>query len=72
MAVNMDNYDDSLTISEFCRAEKVCHATFYNLKKAGKGPRLMKVGSHYRISPQAWADWRRAREAEAAAEMVGQ
>jgi len=28
----------------------------------------MKVGSHYRISPQAWADWRRAREAEAAAE----
>ena len=70
--MNMDTSDNSLTILEFCRAEKVCRATFYNLKKAGKGPRLMKVGSHYRISPQARADWRRAREAEAAAEGVGQ
>jgi hypothetical protein len=68
----MDAYEDSLTISEFCRAEKVCRATFYNLKKVGKAPRLMKVGSHYRISPQARADWRRAREAEAATEQVGQ
>ena len=64
----MDANDDSLTISEFCRAEKVCRATFYNLKKAGKAPRLMKVGSHYRVSPEAHAHWRRAREAEAAAE----
>jgi hypothetical protein len=70
--MKMDACDDSLTISEFCRAEKVCRATFYNLKKAGKGPRLMKVGSHYRISPQARADWRLAREAETAAEGVGQ
>jgi hypothetical protein len=68
----MDTNDDSLTISEFCRAEKVCRATFYNLKKAGKGPRLMKVGSHYRISPQARADWRLAREADAATEPVSQ
>ena len=68
----MDTNNDSLTISEFCHAEKICRATFYNLKKLGRAPRLMKVGSHYRISPQARVDWRRAREADAAAELASQ
>jgi predicted DNA-binding transcriptional regulator AlpA len=59
--------DASLTISEFCEKEKICRATFYNLLKQGKGPRLMRVGSRSRISPEARAEWRREREAEFAA-----
>jgi hypothetical protein len=57
----------SLTVNEFCAAEKICRATYYNLRKAGKGPRVMRVRSQDRISPEARADWHREREAEAAA-----
>jgi hypothetical protein len=57
--------DHSDTVNEFCRRERICRSTFYNLKKAGKGPRVMLVGDKLRISPEARADWRRDREAEA-------
>jgi hypothetical protein len=36
------------------------------MKKAGKGPREMRVGSRVLISEEAAAEWRLAREAEAA------
>ena len=59
--------DPSFTIAEFCAAEKICRASFYNLKKQGKAPRLMLVGNQTRIRAEARADWHREREAEAAA-----
>jgi predicted DNA-binding transcriptional regulator AlpA len=65
----MDFDDASLTILEFCQKEKICRATFYNLLKQGKGPRLMRVGSRSRISAEARAEWRREREAESATGM---
>jgi len=58
----------SYTVNEFCQAEKICRATYYNLKKAGKGPRVMRVGSQDRITSEARANWQRKREADAAAE----
>jgi hypothetical protein len=61
----MDDY--SFTIDEFCAAGKICRATYYNLKKAGKGPRVMRVRSRDRITQEARRDWHREREAEAAA-----
>jgi hypothetical protein len=61
----MDDYSD--TINEFCQREKICRSTFYNLRRAGKAPRVMLVGSKMRISPEARLDWHRDREAEAAA-----
>jgi hypothetical protein len=59
--------DRSKTISEFCDRHQICRATYYNLKKQGRGPRVMRVGSRDRITPEADADWVRDREAEAAA-----
>ena len=59
--------DHSLTIDEFCTAERICRATFYNLRRLSKGPREMRVASRIRISPEARAEWRRDREADAAA-----
>ena len=56
--------DDSLTIPEFCRAEKINRGTFYNLCKVGKGPRFFKVGQLTRISAEARREWRQEREAE--------
>lgn len=55
----------SSTIDEFCAEERVCRATFYNLKKQGKGPRVYYIGTRARISEEAKAEWRAARQAEA-------
>jgi predicted DNA-binding transcriptional regulator AlpA len=55
------------TIDQWCHKRKVCRATFYNLLKAGKAPRIIKVGSRTRISPEADEAWQKERETEAAA-----
>jgi hypothetical protein len=57
--------DPSLTINEFCAAEKVSRALLYNLWKRGKGPRYFYAGNSRRISHEARQQWRREREAEA-------
>jgi hypothetical protein len=54
----------SKTIPEFCRAEKISRGFFYELKKQGRGPRLMQhADGCIRISPEAQRDWRRSEEA---------
>ena len=59
--------DASLTIPEFCTGEKISRAFFYELMKAGRGPRTMRhADGCVRISPEARRDWRREREAETA------
>jgi predicted DNA-binding transcriptional regulator AlpA len=60
---------DAYTIIEFCAAHGISRATFYALLRAGRGPRLMRVSANrVAISREAAEDWRRAREADAAAE----
>jgi hypothetical protein len=49
-------------IESFCAANRISVGTYFNLKKQGKGPREMRVGKRVLISPEAEADWRRARE----------
>jgi hypothetical protein len=60
--------EKSYTVDEWCSKHRLCRASFYNLKKAGKAPRVMKAGARTIISHQADLDWQREREAEAAAE----
>jgi hypothetical protein len=62
----------AFTITEFCRRNAISKAMFYKICAAGHGPRLMKVGTHSRISVEAEADWKRAREAEVAAKQNNQ
>ena len=50
--------NQAYTIDEFCQAHRICRAHFYNLLKAGHGPRIMKVGSRTLISVEAATDWR--------------
>jgi hypothetical protein len=57
--------ESSLTIAEFCAAEKISRGLYYKLKKQGRGPREMELGpGAKRISFEAHQEWRRAREAE--------
>ena len=54
------------TIDEWCKDYNVSRGTFYNLKRLGKAPRLLRLNGGYRITPEADAEWRRDREADAA------
>jgi hypothetical protein len=53
------------SILEFCAAHGISRATYYNMKKAGIGPREMAVLDRKLITDEAAADWRRDREAAA-------
>lgn len=58
------------TIAEFCAEHRVSRTHLYMMVKAGKGPRLMKLGRRVLISVEAAADWRRAVEAETTKEIL--
>ena len=57
----------ALSIDEFCARHSISRAHYYNLKKAGLGPREMPLGTRVLISVEAAAEWRRQREAGAEA-----
>jgi hypothetical protein len=60
----------AFTIREFCKVHGIAVATYYKMKKAGIGPREMTLppGKLIRISHEAAARWRAARENPSAAE----
>ena len=58
---------DSDTIPSFCESEAISLSMYFKLKRLGKGPREMLVENSVLITPEAKADWRREREAEATA-----
>lgn len=53
---------DAFTVQQFCDRHSMSRTTFYKMKEDGEGPRTFKVGNHIRISREAAAEWRRARE----------
>ena len=55
----------SFTVDEWCFQRRICRATFYNLLKAGKGPKVLKIGSRTTITAEADEEWRLAQEAVA-------
>jgi len=58
--------EPSYTINEFCRLERICRQTYYNLKRAGIGPDEILVGTHPRITAEARRRWHQKRERAAA------
>jgi hypothetical protein len=59
--------DASLTINEFCRAEKISRSMLYRAWSEGWGPKFYRVGVTRRITYRARLEWQHEREAEAAA-----
>ncbi len=51
------------TIPEFCDAYSISRSKFYEILKAGFGPRIMKVGRRTLISVEAAEKWRARIEA---------
>jgi predicted DNA-binding transcriptional regulator AlpA len=56
---------DAFSIAEFCASHGISKSTFHKLRRDGKAPRVMRVGSRVLISIEAAAEWRRERELEA-------
>jgi hypothetical protein len=50
------------SIDEFCIAHGISRAMFYKIRKQGRAPRIMTVGSRQLISDEAAAEWRRQME----------
>jgi hypothetical protein len=60
----------AFTIREFCKAHGLCISSYYKLKRLGFAPREMHLaGAIIRISTEAAAEWRAARENPKAAEI---
>ena len=57
----------AFTIKEFCEAHRISQAFYYVMKNEGWGPAEMHAGHRVLISHEAAAEWRRLREAAAAA-----
>lgn len=53
----------AFTIPEFFDAYSISRSKFYEMRKAGSGPRIMKVGRRTLISVEAATAWRRRLEA---------
>lgn len=66
----MERITPSYTVAEWCRIEKISRSLFYKLRRQGLAPELMRVGGRFRISQEAATEWRRARAADAAAEIA--
>jgi hypothetical protein len=63
---NLTGGKAAFSIDEFCAGHGISRAMFYVLKKTGKAPVEMKVGTRVLISIEAAAAWRRQMEVEAA------
>jgi hypothetical protein len=50
------------SIKEFCREHGISPPFYYDLKRQGLGPAEMRMGNIVRISHEAAAAWRKARE----------
>jgi hypothetical protein len=55
-----------LTIAEFCALHSLSRVTYYQLEHQGRGPKVMFVGAHKRITQEAAAAWRTQMERDAA------
>jgi predicted DNA-binding transcriptional regulator AlpA len=49
------------SIPEFCGEHRISRSMFYKELKAGRGPRLMKVGGRVLITAECAEAWRQSR-----------
>jgi hypothetical protein len=63
---SVNRLDASLTINEFCTAEKISRSMLYRAWSEGWGPVFYRVGVTRRITHRARLEWQHQREAEAA------
>lgn len=58
----------TMSISGFCRRNRISRSTYYALQDQGLGPATLKIGRSVRISRSAEKHWRRRMESGEAAD----
>ncbi len=58
----MDTTTHALDVSSFCEKFGISQSFFYKLKRQGKAPRTLKVGSRRIITAEAADEWQRDME----------
>lgn len=66
----MQELFDAPSIDGFCARQGISRGSYYNLRKAGKGPQEFRVGTRVVITREAERQWREARQAAAEAERL--
>ena len=61
----------SFTIDQFCARIPMSRSTYEKLKRRGKHPREMRIGTSVRISVESASAWIRERERDAANSPLG-
>jgi hypothetical protein len=64
----MEDAADAMTVKVFCARNAISAPTYYALRKLGLGPDEIRIGAVVRISREAAARWRAARESPTGAE----
>lgn len=59
---NEELQEDTYSVNKFCKAHNISRGTFYNLRKQGKGPKVITLGRLVLISKEAAAEWRKNME----------
>jgi hypothetical protein len=54
------------TVAEWCALNRYSRSFYERMKRAGRGPRVTREGTTVRITPEADAEWRAARETKSA------
>jgi hypothetical protein len=70
-SASVNRLDASLTINEFCKAERISRSMLYRAWSEGWGPKFYRVGVTRRITYRARLEWQLEREAAAAAAVQG-
>ncbi len=60
---------NAYTVKEFCTVHSISRGTFYQLLKAGNGPKFFKVGRKTLVSVAAAERWLKQMEAKAPARL---
>jgi phage terminase small subunit len=63
-AKRRERTDDAVTVAEFCRNHRIGRNTYYEMRKRGLTPDVMKLGTKTLITKEAAARWREQRTAE--------
>jgi hypothetical protein len=62
---NASTEPHAFTLSEFCVAHRIGLNTYYRLRKTGKGPEEVRIGTKVLVTKESAARWRAALDAEA-------
>lgn len=59
----------AFSIAEWCHYRGICPATFYNRRRFGEMPAVLKIGRRTLITAEADAEWRRRMETACVTDM---